>query len=250
MTTARPRRSWLDPDTKGGLRLTLAAAGALLVAVPFALVLLLVVDHWGPLQRLDLSVANDLNALAYRHVGYVRALRALSDIVSPADFELVSVVVAALLLLKRQPRLATWLLVTVFGGGLLSTLVKLAVDRKRPLVEHPVAHALSASFPSGHALGVLVGTGALLLVGLPLAPRRARPWLIGAGVLVVLAVGYSRLGLGVHYVSDVLGGYLLGAGWLAATTAAFTAWRRDRGHPDRAVTDGLEPATPEPERPS
>jgi undecaprenyl-diphosphatase len=235
----------LDPDAKGGLRLTLAATGGLLVAVPFALVLLLVVDHWGPLQRLDHAVANDLNAFAYRHAGYVRALRAVSDIVSPTDFELVSVVVAVALLAKHQPRLATWLLVTVLGSGLLSTLVKLAVGRARPVVEFPVVHPASSSFPSGHALGVVVGTGALLLVGLPYVSRRLRPPLIVLGVLLVLAVGFSRLGLGAHYVSDVLGGYLLGAGWLAGTTAAFTAWRRDLGDADRPVTAGLEPAAPE-----
>lgn len=249
MTTASPAPPRLDPDATGGQRLTLTAVGGLLVAIPFALVLLLVVDHWGPLQRLDHSVANNLNAIAYKHATYVRAMRALCDIVSPADFELVALAVGVVLFVKRQPRLATWLLVTVYGGGLLSTLVKLAVDRKRPLVEHPVAHALSASFPSGHALGVLVGTGALLLVGLPFVRRGLRPPLIGLGVLLVLAVGYSRLGLGVHYLSDVLGGYLLGAGWLALTTAAFTAWRRGSGHPDRPVTDGLEPATPERQEP-
>ena len=249
MTSVSPPRPRLDPDARGGLRLTLSAVGGLLVAVPFALVLLLVVDHWGPLQRLDHSVASDLNGFAYQHATYVRAMRALCDIVSPAGFELVAVVVGVVLFVRRQPRLATWLLVTVYGGGLLSTLVKLAVDRKRPLVEHPVAHALSASFPSGHALGVLVGTGALLLVGLPLVRRGLRVLLIGLGVLLVLAVGYSRLGLGVHYLSDVLGGYLLGAGWLALTTAAFAAWRRDRGQPDRPVTDGLEPATPERQEP-
>jgi membrane-associated phospholipid phosphatase len=49
----------------------------------------------------------------------------------------------------------------------------------------------------------------------------------------------------VHYLSDVLGGWVLGAGWLAATTAAFEAWRRDRGQPARPVAEGLEPATPE-----
>jgi len=91
----------------------------------------------------------------------------------------------------------------------------------------------------------VVGVGALLLVGLPYAPRSWRPFLIGLGVLAVLAVGFSRLGLGVHYLSDVLGGYVLGAGWLAATTAAFSAWRRDIGRGPRPVTQGLEPATPE-----
>lgn len=239
----RARR--LDPDARGGLRLTLAVLAGLVLAVPFALLMLLVVDHWGPLQHLDTSLDTSLNGYAYRHAGYVSVLKAVSTVASPLSFELVSTVVAAVLLARRQPRLGVWLLVTVYGGGALSQLVKAAVGRKRPLVAHPVAHALSASFPSGHALGVVVGTGALLLVLLPSVARAARPAVLALGVLVVLAVGFSRLGLGVHYLSDVLAGYLLGAGWLAATTAAFEAWRRDRGRRVRPLTEGLEPATAE-----
>lgn len=106
---------------------------------------------------------------------------------------------------------------------------------------HPVAHAASASFPSGHAIGSLVGVGALLLVLLPYARRSTRPAWTAFGVLVVLAIGFSRLGLGVHYFSDVLGGYVLGAGWLAVSTAAFTPWRRDLAKPGRPLTQGLGP---------
>ena len=80
---------------------------------------------------------------------------------------------------------------------------------------------------------------------LPYARRSARPAWVILGVLVVLAIGFSRLGLGLHYLSDVLGGYVLGAGWLAVSTAAFTAWRYDLAAPDRPVTAGLEPAAPE-----
>lgn len=239
------RTARLDPDTRGGLRLTLAAAAALVVAVPFALVLLLVTDHWAPLQRLDLRLDVALNAFAFRHAAWVSLLQAVSVVASPLSFELVSVVVTGLLLRHHQPRLAAWLLVTVFGGGLLSTVVKSAVGRRRPLLPHPVAHASSASFPSGHALGSVVGVGALLLVVLPLLPPARRRLAVVAGVLLVLAVGAARLGLGVHYLSDVLGGWLLGAGWLAATTAAFTAWRRDRGRADRPLSEGLESPVPE-----
>jgi len=230
---------------RGGLRLTLAAVAALLVALPFTLLLVLVVSSWGPLQRLDVRLEDNLNIVAFHHAGYVSALRAVSNAGSPTTFEVVSALMAVGLLVRRQARLAAWLIVTVFGGELLSRLVKQAVGRARPLLPHPVAHAVSTSFPSGHALGVVVGVGALLLVGLPYAPRSLRPFLIGLGVLAVLAVGFSRLGLGVHYLSDVLGGYVLGAGWLAATTAAFSAWRRDIGRGRRPVTQGLEPATPE-----
>jgi membrane-associated phospholipid phosphatase len=58
---------------------------------------------------------------------------------------------------------------------------------------------------------------------------------------MVLAVGFSRIALGVHYVSDVIGGYVLGAAWVAAMAAAFNAMRVDRGRRSLDVGEGLEP---------
>jgi undecaprenyl-diphosphatase len=57
-----------------------------------------------------------------------------------------------------------------------------------------------------------------------------------------MAIGFSRLTLGVHYVSDVLGGYVLGAAWLLASVAAFEIWREDRGRrPTKPLEEGVEP---------
>ena len=58
---------------------------------------------------------------------------------------------------------------------------------------------------------------------------------------MILAIGFSRIALGVHYLSDVLGGYVLGAAWVAATAGAFNAMRVDRGHRSVDVGEGLEP---------
>jgi membrane-associated phospholipid phosphatase len=104
----------------------------------------------------------------------------------------------------------------------------------------------SFSFPSGHALGSIVGVGALLLAGLPWLSRAWRRPTIAVGIAIVLLVGYARVGLGVHYVSDVVGGWILGAAWLAAMTAGFKAWQHDLRKPDRPLTAGLESDGPEP----
>jgi undecaprenyl-diphosphatase len=239
-------RKWLDPDARGGLRLTLAIVAGFILLVPFALGLVAVTDGWGPLRRLDLNVAHDLNRAAVAHPGLVTFLKVVSDVFSPTSFEVVAVLVGLLLLRRHSPRLAAWLVLTVVLTDPLDTLVKNAVARTRPTFPHAVQTLTSYSFPSGHAFGSIVGVGALLLVGLPYVPSSWRRPLIALGVGVVLLVGYARIGLGVHYVSDVLGGWLIGLAWLAATTAAFRAWRRDLRRPTRPLEAGLEPEGPEP----
>jgi undecaprenyl-diphosphatase len=237
---------WFDPDARGGLRLTLAIVAGFVLLVPFALGLVAVTDGWGPLRRLDLNVARDLNTAAVAHPALVSFLKLVSNVFSPTSFEVVAVLVGVLLLRRHAPRLAAWLVLTVVLTDPLDTLVKDTVGRARPTFAHPVETLTSYSFPSGHAFGSIVGVGALLLVGLPsVAPAWRRP-LIALGVGVVLLVGYARIGLGVHYVSDVIGGWLLGAAWLTATTAAFRAWRRDLRRATRPLEAGLEPQGPEP----
>ena len=62
-----------------------------------------------------------------------------------------------------------------------------------------------------------------------------------AAVAMVLAIGFARVALGVHFVSDVLAGYVLGAAWMAAMIAAFNTWRRESGKPPVDPAHGLEP---------
>jgi membrane-associated phospholipid phosphatase len=119
------------------------------------------------------------------------------------------------------------------------------VDRARPSLEDPVATAHGKSFPSGHAMSSTFVYGALLLVFLPVIGRRYRPLVIGGAVLLVLAIGFTRLALGVHYITDVVGGIVLGLAWLAASTAAFSIWRVERGDPPVDVAEGLEPEAAE-----
>jgi undecaprenyl-diphosphatase len=115
------------------------------------------------------------------------------------------------------------------GGALLDVVMKSAVARVRPYFPNPVALAPGGSFPSGHALAATLGAGVLLLCVLPLIPSawRIAAWTVA--VLVPLAVGFSRIALGVHWPSDVVGGWLLGVGFVAATAAAFDAWPRGPG---------------------
>ena len=146
------------------------------------------------------------------------------------------------LLVRSSRRLALWAAVTMAGAALLDVTVKTAVARARPHFGDPVAVAHGHSFPSGHALESLVGCGLLLLVALPVLRRGGRLLAGLAAVVVVVLIGFSRVGLGVHYVSDVLAGWLLAVAWLCATVAAFRVWQRRSGEPTEPLAEGLDPA--------
>jgi undecaprenyl-diphosphatase len=151
----------------------------------------------------------------------VDTLRAVTDIGSPLVVTVLLAAGVVALLIGRRPVPAAYLAATGLGSVVLERTLKLLVGRLRPVVADPVATASGNSFPSGHALGSAAGYGALLVVVLPLVPRRFRPLLIGATAALVAAVGFTRVALGVHYVSDVVGAWLLAAAWLGLTGYAF-----------------------------
>jgi len=230
----------LDPEARYGLRLTLLAVAFLLVAVPFGL-LLRQVQHHGALVRIDTAAARHLHDWVRGSPVLVSGLKVLTFFGSPPWLWLLVGPAALFTWRRHHARLAVFLLATAAGGGLLDTVVKIAVNRPRPSLVDPVATAHGKSFPSGHSMSSTIVYGALLLVFLPVVPRRLRTLLIGGAVMLVGAIGFSRLALGVHYISDVLGGYVLGLAWLAASVAAFSTWRVDRGHRPVAPMEGLEP---------
>jgi len=234
-------RRRLDPEQRYGLRLSLYAIAIVLVAVPFATLVFEVMGK-SRLTRLDGSIANRLNHAISGSPGTVRFLQLISWLGRPVLLGVVVAVAGAFVWWRGRRRLALFLVVTVIGGGLVDSAVKILVNRPRPVVDHPVATALGKSFPSGHAMSSTVAYGALLLVLLPALTRRWRWVAVAAVAVLVLAIGCSRLLLGVHFLSDVIGGYLLGLAWLVASTAAFGIWRTERGRPPAApLAEGVEP---------
>jgi undecaprenyl-diphosphatase len=227
-----------QPGTRFGARALLAALALVLVAVPFGLLLFLVQDKWPPLLDVDADARDRLHGFALDHAGFVTAMRVLSTLGSAAVYLPLFALVAALLLWRGRRRLAIFVVVTMAVSPALNAVVKLAVHRARPVLPDPVAHASGLSFPSGHAQSAIVATSILLLVALPALRRAWRPLALAAGVAWVLAIGFARVALGVHFVSDVLAGYVLGAAWVAAMTAAFRAW----------VAEGAAPQQHQPER--
>ncbi|HEY2950200.1 MAG TPA: phosphatase PAP2 family protein [Micromonosporaceae bacterium] len=211
------------------------------VGAGFGLLLMLVRFGWKPLYRADHGVADWLNGIVSAHHPLVTVLQALTALGGRPITIWLMVVVVVGLLIRGQRRLAAYLIVTGVGALMLDPSLKLIVGRLRPVVDVPVASAPGNSFPSGHALGSTVTYGALLLIFLPIASRRLRWFAIAAFAAIVVLVGFTRVALGVHYVSDVLAGWLLGLGWLGVTAYAFRLWRREAGESVPPLSDGIEP---------
>ena len=220
-----------------GVRLVVGLLGVLAVGVVAVPLALLVRGGYGPLLELD----RDTSAWAERAVAdstwLLRAAEGVTLLGDPVGITVLAAALALVLWRRGQRRLALYVVAARVGALVLSQGLKHLVDRARPVFEAPVAEALGPSFPSGHALGSAVFWTTCAVLLLPLVGR-ARPLLLGA-VAVAGLVAASRVLLGVHYLSDVTGGLLLGLGWAAVCTAVFVLERADRGEPVDVEREGI-----------
>ena len=190
--------------------------------------LVLVAARWPPLMSLDHSVADALHGRAVAEPGAVRVNRVLTDWVWDPWTMRALIAVAFIVLWWHGARLlAVWVAATSALTSLVQQGMKAAVGRERPRWTDPVDSAHYASFPSGHVLTAMVTCG--LLVWL-LHMYGARPALLRAvetaAVISVIGVGFTRLYLGVHWLSDVLGGLLLGVTAVAFSAAGYAVLSR------------------------
>lgn len=191
-------------------------ACALLVAVLTALVL----SGWRPLLSCDEWIARDLHAHAVAHPGVTHLMRVLSDWVwDPWTMRaLAAIACVRLWWLGDRERALRVGLTTVVASAVQQGL-KALVGRERPVWPDPVDSAQYAAYPSGHAMTATVVCGLLLW----LLPRRTPPraawaaWALAA--VSVAGVGFTRMYLGVHWLSDVLAGWLLGVALVALATS-------------------------------
>ncbi|MDQ8730532.1 phosphatase PAP2 family protein [Bradyrhizobium sp. LHD-71] len=125
--------------------------------------------------------------------------------------------VAGVLLIRNDRAGALGLLAAVFGAIVINSLIKLGFARPRPDLVGPLVEVFTASFPSGHAA---VSSSTYLTLAI-LASRSAtfrpiRGYLLTLALLLILLIGTSRVYLGVHYPTDILGGWCIGASWAVA----------------------------------
>lgn len=138
----------------------------------------------------------------------------------------VSLLTAALAVVMWKKRMfsrAAVLLLTMTGIAAAVTMLKLIFARERPSNVGEIVQETSFSFPSGHSMGSM---GLAVIVVLLLWKTKWRVPALTLGIIYVLLIGFSRLYLGVHYPTDVLAGWLLGAGWASAVFAIFHFNRR------------------------
>jgi undecaprenyl-diphosphatase len=211
-------------------------------ALVFAILLLAVRLQWAPLESADHGAAASINSLIAGNATLVSVVKAVTFLGSNGVLWTVIAAATVILAIRRRWRLAAYLLITGAGALILDPILKSLIGRLRPVVAHPIAHGTGDSFPSGHSLGSIVCYGAILLVFLPAARGRWRTAFITVIITLIALIGISRILLGVHYLSDVLGAWAVGITWLGITALAFELTRSAAGQPvTDPVTEGLEP---------
>jgi undecaprenyl-diphosphatase len=182
--------------------------------------------HEGETLRFDEYVRGIVHAHATPALTSV--MRLVSSVGSPEVMTLLSIVGFLIFWRETWRRAAIVLALTFAGGGLLDTLLKVSFRRARPAAyfDYPLPH--SFSFPSGHAMFAFCFFGTLASL---VTARHENKWVkvfvwAAAAVLIAL-IGFSRIYLGVHYPTDVIGGYIAAFIWVAAVTIG-DRWHRSR----------------------
>jgi membrane-associated phospholipid phosphatase len=184
-----------------------------------------VINH-EPLTVADVQLNNWLHAQGSPFM--TRAMFVFTSFGSAAFVICLTAAVGLYLLWRKRFYWFTALVGSVVGASLLNKLLKFIFHRARPHFNDPILRLDSYSFPSGHTMMATVLYGclaALLIAGIPDWHRRLLV-AITAGLLIVL-VGFSRIYLGAHYLSDVLGALAEGLAWLSlCLTVVYSAWRQ------------------------
>ena len=178
---------------------------------------------FGPQLRIDAAVSD----FVYAGDNRAAALDWLLEVLTAPGLSwvrfLVFLPVVVRLVQRRLWWTAAWIVTTVVVIAPLTGALKDYFGRIRPPFENGGARLESLSFPSGHSSGIATLVTVALVLAWPLLSVRARRWAFGGGAALVLLVGLTRMWLGLHFLSDVLGGWALGIAWTLMTALAFGA---------------------------
>ncbi len=208
----------LDPEVATGLGLTVGVVAAVIGGGVLA-ALALIVRSNGPLRSVDRAAATwgATNATDLS----TSVLKVVTELGATRTVVVLALGVAASQLRRPRPgTTAAFLAVVVVGQNIIANLVKSGVDRVRPNL-HPLAGFSGASFPSGHTTAAFACFAAFALVLGRGRGRARQAQFLAIALGCAAAVGASRVLLGVHWLTDVLGGAALGLAWFALSAIAF-----------------------------
>lgn len=187
------------------------------------------------LLRQQSPVVLDVDQSVYRWAASMRSepatlfFLAFTQIGGPIGLAVLTLGVSALLFARRHRGLALYVVVTDAMGGVLNRVLKELFARARPDLAEALRQAHGYSFPSGHAMGSMMLLGAFAyVVARANGPWRLRSATIALLIASIVAVGLSRVYLGVHWISDIAAGYAAGFVWLVVATVTFEAFWRIR----------------------
>lgn len=174
-------------------------------------------------------------------------MRDITSLGGTAVLTLVTVIAVLYLVIDRKAHAALLLAVSVGGGTVLSSLLKIGYQRPRPDLVSRLAEVHTLSFPSGHAM---LSAVTYLTIGVLLARtserRRVKSYIVGVCIALTLLIGASRVYLGVHWPTDVLGGWFVGSAWALFCWRVALALQR-RGQVETPAPEagdpGAEPAS-------
>jgi len=155
------------------------------------------------------------------------AARDLTSLGSIIVLAIITLSVSGYLFLARKYAAAWLMIVAVFGGIVLNDLLKSAFARPRPDILYQAAQVFTSSFPSGHAeLSAITYLTMAVLLAESQTSCKIGLYFIAVSALLTILIGVSRVYLGVHYPTDVLGGWCIGAAWALACWVLMTWLRR------------------------
>ena len=221
-------RERLRPNERFGLALTVGLSVALVLLYFFASVLEDVASN-DTLVRADLRV----NALVqmFRTPGVTQVMVFLTDLGRWQTIAAGVVALALVLEIWRRRTDIVALILCLGLGELLLWLVKQLVRRSRPEAANSLAFESGFSFPSGHTFVSVAFYGLATYFAVKGARGPAKILVVAGGIALIVAIGFSRIYLGVHWPSDVLGSFAGGASWLSIVLVALRLWAHGRKRP-------------------